>query len=159
METPDDIIGMIAYGYYKQTKHQWFSNFETERGRPPTESEITDFVLGSCLPPQIVRYRQQAAETLNAFINELLASRIEKIERDVQDTHLFFRIETLEQSILSAVHRALNPTAAKKMRAQAIATITTWGLTLGAGFILWSISSDFWGRLVAVAARLWGETQ
>ena len=59
-----DIIGLIAYGYYKLSKRDWLSAFRDAHQRQPNDAELRAFIIGEQMPRRIAGYRRQAEAAL-----------------------------------------------------------------------------------------------
>jgi hypothetical protein len=64
----DDLIGLVAYGLYKQNKYDWLAAFEKSCGRRPTGDESRAYVVGEGTPRRVATYRQIAESALAARI-------------------------------------------------------------------------------------------
>jgi hypothetical protein len=64
----DDLVGLVAYGLYKQNKYEWLAAFEKTCGRRPTPDESRAYVLGEGTPRRIAAYRQLAEGALVARV-------------------------------------------------------------------------------------------
>jgi hypothetical protein len=62
----DDLVGLVAYGLYKQNKYEWLGAFENSCGRRPSADESRAYVLGEGTPRRIATYRQLAEGLLAA---------------------------------------------------------------------------------------------
>jgi hypothetical protein len=60
----EDLIGLVAYALYKQSKRDWLMAFETENGRVPTDEELKSYIIGECTPRRIETYRRLGADSL-----------------------------------------------------------------------------------------------
>jgi hypothetical protein len=60
----EDLIGLVAYALYKQSKRDWLMAFEAEKGRVPTEEELKSYIIGECTPRRIETYRRLGADSL-----------------------------------------------------------------------------------------------
>jgi hypothetical protein len=65
------VLGVIAYGIYKQRKREWATGVRETTGRPPTPQEIQAWV-GSWTPTAIDGARSNAAEVLSAFAQSVI---------------------------------------------------------------------------------------
>jgi hypothetical protein len=61
----DDLVGLIAYGLYKQNKHEWLATFEKSCGRRPGADEFTAYVLGEGTTRRVTAYRRLAEALLS----------------------------------------------------------------------------------------------
>jgi hypothetical protein len=62
----EDLVGLVAYGLYKQNKYEWLAAFEKSCGRRPTADESNAYVLGEGTPRRLATYRQLAEAALAA---------------------------------------------------------------------------------------------
>jgi hypothetical protein len=60
----DDLIGLVAYALYKQSKRDWLKAFEEEKERSPTSEEIQSYIIGECTARRIETYRRLGADAL-----------------------------------------------------------------------------------------------
>jgi hypothetical protein len=61
----DDLVGLIAYGLYKQNKYEWLAAFEKSCGRRPGADEFTAYALGEGTPRRVTAYRSLAETFLS----------------------------------------------------------------------------------------------
>ena len=93
----DDLVGMIAYALYKQSKREWILGQEDRNARPTTEDEERLFV-SSYTAFDLGRLRDQAEEMLSAYAAYIIEQETPKIREDAQQTHLITRVDaTLQQ--------------------------------------------------------------
>jgi hypothetical protein len=64
----DDLVGLVAYGLYKQNKYDWLAAFEKSCGRRPTAEESRAYVVGEGTSRRVATYRQLAESALAARI-------------------------------------------------------------------------------------------
>jgi hypothetical protein len=60
----DDLIGLVAYALYKQSKRDWLHAFENDKGRAPSQEEINSYIIGECTHRRIETYRRLGADAL-----------------------------------------------------------------------------------------------
>ena len=72
----DDVLGLIAYGMYKQHKIEFISKIKEDNNREPTQYEYNSFFAASTTESQLNNYRNQAeallSETVANIANEEL---------------------------------------------------------------------------------------
>jgi hypothetical protein len=62
-----DIIGLVAYALYKQSKLDWMRQFESERSRWPDDAELSSFIIGEGTSRRLATYRHLAETALEAW--------------------------------------------------------------------------------------------
>ncbi|WP_027183586.1 hypothetical protein [Desulfovibrio inopinatus] len=88
VEKSDDLVGLLAYGIYKQEKIHFIERFKTENNdRNPTEEDLKLF--HDLSNDRIDQYRQLALNDLAEIQNEVLSERVHDIriefERRLKD--------------------------------------------------------------------------
>ena len=78
MDKDGDIVGLLAYGIYKQQKIEHIANFKTENGRGPTDEELASFHTFSSSLTQVQHYKELAAAQFNSIITKLMENNLEK---------------------------------------------------------------------------------
>jgi hypothetical protein len=66
VEGDEDVVGLVAYGLYKQNKRDWLLAHRAAMGRAPAAAEIDAFILGESMPRRIATYRRLAWDMLAA---------------------------------------------------------------------------------------------
>lgn len=108
----DDLVGLVAYGIYKQHKISFLSSFKDEFGREPTDEECRVFYLTSTTSDQLQKYTTQAAGLVSELVTSTTIEEIQTFQADMLNSY--------ETKIEQAVKRNV-PTNAK--------TITTGVIT------------------------------
>ncbi len=62
VEHDDDMVGLVAYALYKQSKRDWMEEFATRNGRGPTDDEVDSYILGERTARRVATYRRLAAD-------------------------------------------------------------------------------------------------
>ena len=78
----DDIESLVAYALYKQHKRKWASDFEAREGRNPSQQEDAAFASAVGTDDQLHRYRQNAADLIISFANQVVEDERPTIERE-----------------------------------------------------------------------------
>ncbi len=101
VENENDIIGHIAYALYKADKIKYIKTFESEHGSGQfSEEDLQHFHEISCIDNNVDRYRLQAVQILQNFLDNALAETTTQIEKDV---------ESRQKEILSRIIEPLKP--------------------------------------------------
>lgn len=90
----DDIVGAVAYAFYKQQKIEFVSQFNQDHGRDPTDDELSPFHMMSGTDSAIRGYVAQAETVFNGVMNEAFQAQIQE--------QLNFAIDKAEESILAS---------------------------------------------------------
>jgi hypothetical protein len=65
VEGEQDLVGLLAYGLYKQNKRDWLIAHRARTGRDPTQAELDSFILGERIPRRTATYRRLAQDWLD----------------------------------------------------------------------------------------------
>lgn len=96
VDSDNDLVGLVAYGIYKQHKIEFLQNFKEDVQREPTDGECKVFYLTTTTKDQLRKYRDQAEtlvsgivmnssmEEISAFEDDMLRSYESKIENVVK---------------------------------------------------------------------------
>ena len=85
-----DLIGLVAYGLYKNNKIEYLENFKVKNGREPTEDELEHFNEHSCTDSSLSNYIKVAETNINDLMNETVYQEVEKQKNE------FFNNQTTE---------------------------------------------------------------
>lgn len=94
---PDDLVGMVAYGIYKQEKRDWIIRFQTEKGRRPNEAEVWAF-NEHFSETALARLRSEAESMLIAFAESVVESRTPDIAKGIMASGMEDLSKAIEQS-------------------------------------------------------------
>ncbi|MGL4727845.1 MAG: hypothetical protein ACRCWO_03725 [Bosea sp. (in: a-proteobacteria)] len=67
VKSDEDVIGLVAYALYKQSKRDWMIAFGNAHKRAPNEAELRAFIVGERTDRRIVTYRRLAEDVLGHF--------------------------------------------------------------------------------------------
>ena len=94
----NDLVGLIAYGIYKQHKIEFIQSFKDKNGgQDPSEAEGRAFAMSSCADSSISQYRKTAEtllqqitltaarEEINAFEDDMLRQYRSEIASAISD--------------------------------------------------------------------------
>ena len=76
----NDLIGMIAYARYKQSKRAWLLRFEQDEGRPPDPQEVFGSYVRAQGPDELNRLRAHAQGVLALYAETVVESQTPAIE-------------------------------------------------------------------------------
>lgn len=102
VEDPDDILGIIAYSFYKQQKIEFIKAFIDQEKRSPTDEELRVFYVTSNSPASITSYRTKAEVLSREFIDAVVGEQIQEIQR-ASDEELTKRIKSLKSNFWPGV--------------------------------------------------------
>ena len=69
-----EILAMITYWFYKEGKAAHIKNTAKNKGRKPTDDELSDWQSGQCSDEMIDLYATKAEQFLNWFIGNLITT-------------------------------------------------------------------------------------
>lgn len=88
VEDENDMIGNIAYSLYKTDKIKFIEDFKGKHnGCEPEESDLCRFHEYSSSASSIQRYRMQAINLLNSFLDDTLSAVTKQMEADFVNKH------------------------------------------------------------------------
>lgn len=83
-----DIVGNIAYSLYKADKIKFIEDFKAKNGgKEPTEAEFQPFHDICCMDANINRYKMQALNILQGFLDDTLSATTRQIEQDLESNY------------------------------------------------------------------------
>ena len=89
-----DVMGVIAYAFYKKDKVEWIKKHIDLHGQQPDENQLKAFYESASTSVSLDGYKQQAKEILTEYVADLR----ESLEKDVEDMSIELeeRLEQLE---------------------------------------------------------------
>lgn len=82
-----DFIGKIAYSIYKEDKINYINSFKEKNNREPNSEDLGQFIMISSQPNNIDRYRLEAENLLQMFLEHTLSEAIEENTEKVKDNY------------------------------------------------------------------------
>ncbi|MGR9552284.1 hypothetical protein ACU8MG_03820 [Rhizobium leguminosarum] len=76
-----DIVGIVAYGIYKNAKREWAMEFRKSYGRPPTGEDLKAY-HATWTPAQIQSARNSAAQVMTAYADSVISAEEPRILRE-----------------------------------------------------------------------------
>jgi ATP-dependent Zn protease len=102
VEDSNDILGIIAYSFYKQQKIEFIRAFENQNDREPTDDEMRVFYVTSNSDASLESYNAKAEALTREFINAVIGAELEQIQED-SDKELTRRVKSLKPNFWSGV--------------------------------------------------------
>lgn len=102
VEDSDDILGIIAYSFYKQQKIEFIQAFNEKYSRSPSDDELKTFYVTSNSPASLASYRTKAEALSREFVEAVLGEQIAEIEERA-DKELSRRIKSLRPNFWQGV--------------------------------------------------------
>ena len=102
VESPDDMLGIIAYSFYKKQKIEFISTFKQKHSRLPSDSELEVFYLASNGEASISSYRTKAENLSRNFVDAVLGEQL-KIIKEQSDLELVSRVRGLRPAFWQSV--------------------------------------------------------
>lgn len=88
----DDLVGMVAYGIYKQEKRDWIIRFRQQHQKRPTDSEVEAF-NDHYSDAALQRFRSEAESMMLDFAEVIVDSRAPEIKKRAR-VEGFEKVET-----------------------------------------------------------------
>jgi uncharacterized protein YwqG len=83
VESEDDLVGLVAYGIYKQHKIAFINDFKENYKREPSASEIEIFFLTSTTSDQLKKYKDKAESLVSEIVSNTILEEIQSFENDM----------------------------------------------------------------------------
>ncbi len=83
VKTNDDVLGLIAYGIYKQHKIEFITKIKEEQHCDPTQEECNSFFAASTTESQLLNYRNQAETLLSETVGNIAIEEINHHEAEM----------------------------------------------------------------------------
>lgn len=133
VEDDTDVIGHIAYALYKEQKIKYIDNKKKgDDSKHLSEEDWQHFNEVTCTEENIQRYRLQATEILQNFVDDALRETIKQIESDAKKN---------QAEILSDIIQPLKPKGWWYGFLQSVAGALAFML-LAAGIAFWATLSE-----------------
>lgn len=142
VQGPNDVVGALAYGIYKEEKIAYIEAFKNESGTEPTEAELREFHRMTNVQQRIDAYRSQADVLLQEFLDDVLAAELLSKEDQLRAELLSTQIERLAQDLVLRSD-SLNAAVAQRqsfwpgVRQNIVAGLATTLLTFGFVLAAW----------------------
>lgn len=90
VDNETDLIGLVAYGLYKNNKIEFLQNFKEKNKREPTEEELDSFNEYSWTDNSLQNYIRIAESNITDLMNETVSQEVESRKNE------FFNNQTTE---------------------------------------------------------------
>lgn len=135
VQGPDDVVGALAYGLYKEEKIAFLTSFREEHGRDATEEELKTFHRVANVPLRIDAYKSQAESLLQEFLDDVLGAALVDQQQSIERNALVGVMKAHNDHMLSAVQGKFN--MLKGIAQNIVAGIVTTGITFGFVLAAW----------------------
>jgi len=120
----NDIIGMVAYGFYKKHKIEFIESVKAKHNREPNEEEWSAFMLASNTDGQLKKYLSWAENTLATFVMDTAGEQIKLAEK--------LMLENYKENIKAAIPSNTKTVLLGVLGSVIFSVIITIALMLGA---------------------------
>lgn len=120
----NDIIGMVAYGFYKKHKIEFIESVKAKHNREPNEEEWNAFLISSNTEGQIRKYESWAENTIATFVMDVAGEQIKQSEK--------LMLENYQENIRAVVPSNLKTVLLGVLGSFIFSIIITLALILGA---------------------------
>lgn len=83
----NDIIGMVAYGFYKKHKIEFIESVKAKHNREPNEEEWNAFLISSNTESQLKKYISWAENTIATFVMDVAGEQIKQSEKSMLENY------------------------------------------------------------------------
>lgn len=97
---PNDLVGLLAYALYKQSKRDWLTRYKQKDSSGPSLSEMQAYAehFGD---DDLRRFRDEAQTTLYEFAQTFLEDRLPSIKNDIVKAEITPLLADLEETVKS----------------------------------------------------------
>jgi hypothetical protein len=82
VEDKDDILGIIAYSFYKRQKIEFIERYKLQHdGKDPMDADLSPFHDLSNSPSQLENYRNQAVRLAQEFLETALSEEMAELQK------------------------------------------------------------------------------
>ncbi|NML13858.1 hypothetical protein [Azohydromonas caseinilytica] len=82
VESDADLVGHVAYAFYKRDKLKFCEHIRATHGRSPTQQEVDVFIQTCNLDTRLQGYRAEAEVLLERFTEYQLEDAVEEVRRE-----------------------------------------------------------------------------
>lgn len=101
VQSPNDVVGALAYALYKEEKIAYLTAFRDEKKIDPIDAELAEFHRITNVPQRIESYRQQAEGLLQEFLDDVLAAQLLAKEEQLKSELIARQIEGLAKDVVA----------------------------------------------------------
>jgi hypothetical protein len=102
ISSPEDLPGLVAYGFYKSRKRQWIIEFEQENGRAPTKDECLGYSFGF-REQALLALRDEAEGTLFRFAEGVIDSRKPELVSEAFNQRVINELSSMKTSFAADI--------------------------------------------------------
>ena len=84
VKSSDDLVGLIAYGIYKQSKRDWIIQYKEKHKRRPNSDAMNDY-HDHFTDTDLDRFRNEAEGMMVAFSDVIVADKRPYIEKEIRE--------------------------------------------------------------------------
>lgn len=135
---PDDLVGLVAYGLYKESKRDWTLRYRRKHGHRPAEVALEEY-HDTFSDSDLQRLRSEAEELMLAFADTIVEARRPEIER-----------QALDRGLADTERRIVSEIAARtRFRDGLYTSLTAWFISVVViiGAILLTNYRAVWGAI------------
>ena len=102
VEDSDDILGIIAYSFYKQQKIEFIRAFQDKQNRHPSDDELKVFYITSNSPASFASYKTKAEVLAREFVDAVVGEQLQEMQ-EKSDLELTKRVKSLRPNFWQGV--------------------------------------------------------
>lgn len=140
----DDLVGLVAYGLYKQSKRDWIIRFYEENGSRPGQADLENHYKYFSAPADLERFRSEAEKMMLSFAEVIVDDRQPEIEDAVRNREFL----TTKNEIIQEIRERTS------FWGSVTANMVAWGLSLAVTIAIITIFN--WTLIVGAFKRALG---
>lgn len=142
VQSPNDVVGALAYGLYKEEKIAYLTEFKTANNRDPEDADLLEFHRLTNLQQRIDAYKLQAEGLLQEFLDDVLAEQLLVQEQQLQSELLSKKVDHLTTLVTTRANDLRDEVQRKQkfwvgVRQNIVAGLATTLLTFGFVLAAW----------------------
>lgn len=83
-----DVVGALAYSFYKRHKREWTIDYTNSHGSPPDSVALEEFHKSNMLPSMLAGYLERGRAQAQQFLNTGLEAKVAEIALEVRQSEL-----------------------------------------------------------------------
>lgn len=108
VKDPSDVIGLLAYALYKQSKINTIEDFNKTNSRNPSESELQSITAALRNEAQIDLYKSQAQAMFVEISQKIIDDELPKVEQKCTDRHMEMIKDVITSNVPSIFEKELD---------------------------------------------------
>ncbi len=135
VKSPNDVVGALAYGLYKEEKIAYITEFRAANDRDPVDADLLEFHRMTNVQQRIDAYRLQAEGLLQEFLDDVLGAELVEQQKSIRQDAMIRTMGEHNRVLLAAMRGKF--AFSKGVVQNIIAGLVTTGITFGFVLAAW----------------------